>query len=379
MSESAANCLLNVLVVGCGNIAGGFDADRAASLPPLTHAGAFSSHGAFQITACVEPDTSRRQAFMQRWGVAQGFDDLSAVAAARLRGHFDVISLCSPTLAHAQHIETALALQPRLIFCEKPVTPTVVQTAALVARCARAGVPLAVNHSRRWAPDVRRLAAELRSGVWGVVRSAVGTYNKGVLNNGSHLVDLLHQLLGPMALLQAGVAVADFWPDDPTVPAMLQTESGVPVHLTTAHAGDAAVFELQLVCEKGVITMQDGGLSWLVRRVINSPHFAGYRVLDAGAQVDGEYQRATALAVDNLHQHLEGGAPLASTGHTALAAQRLCEQIRRKSNAPREPWKPWADAAGFKAAVATAAHGAASSDVHAAPATPQPNRSPLAA
>ena len=348
--------VLNVLVVGCGNIAGGFDAERAASLPPLTHAGAFSRHGGFRVTACVEPDAERRAAFMQRWGVAQGFDDLSAVAAARLRGHFDVISLCSPTAAHAQHLETALALQPRLIFCEKPVTPTVVQTAALVARCARAGVPLAVNHTRRWAPDVRRLAAELRNGTWGAVRSAVGTYNKGVLNNGSHLVDLLHQLLGPMALLQSGVAVADFWPDDPTVPALLQTESGVPVHLATAHAGDAALFELQLVCEKAVITLLDGGLHWRVRRVIDSPHFAGYRVLDAGTTVGGEYLQATACAVDNLHQHLANGMHLASTGHTALAAQRLCEQIRRKSNAPREPWKNWVGPTAFKAAVATAAH-----------------------
>ena len=335
---------LQVLIVGCGNIAGGFDAERSASLPPLTHAGAFAQHPGFQVSACVEPDTGRRTAFMQRWGVAQGFADLAAVAAAQLGGRFDVISVCSPTTAHAQQLETALALRPRLIFCEKPVTPTVVQTAALVARCSRAGVPLAVNHTRRWAPDVRRLAVELRSGVWGAVRSAVGTYNKGVLNNGSHLVDLLHQLLGPLTLLQAGVAVADFWPDDPTVPALLQTETGVPVHLSTAHAGDAAVFELQLVCEKAVITMEDGGQLWRVRRVTDSPHFAGYRVLDAGVQINGEVLQATAAAVANLHDHLCEGTHLASTGHTALAAQRLCEQIRRKSNAPREPWKIWAGA-----------------------------------
>ena len=331
---------LQVLIVGCGNIAGGFDAERAATLPPLTHAGAFSRHGAFHISACVEPDADRRAAFMHRWGVKQGFADLSAVAAARQAGRYDVISLCSPTAAHAQHLESALALRPRLIFCEKPVTPTVAQTAALGARWARAGIPLAVNHTRRWASDVQRLASELRAGTWGAVRSAVGTYNKGVLNNGSHMVDLLHQLLGPLTLLDAGLAVADFWPDDPTVPALLQTETGVPVHLNTAHAGDGALFELQLVCEKAVITMEDGGLQWRLRRVKDSPHFAGYRVLDAGEQREGDYLKATSQAVDNLYQHLSGGAPLASTGHSALAAQRLCEQIRRKAGVEAAPWNP---------------------------------------
>jgi len=346
---------LNVLVVGCGNIAGGFDAERAADLPPLTHAGAFSGHGGFAITACVEPDATRRAAFMQRWGIPRGYADLPAVAAAQLGGSFDIVSLCSPTAAHAPQLETALALRPRLIFCEKPVTPTLAQTAALVARCSRAEVPLAVNYTRRWAPDVQRLATELRHGVWGAVRSATGTYNKGVLNNGSHLLDLLHLLLGPMSVLHAGDAVADHWGDDPTVPALLQTADGVSVHLATAHAADAAIFELQLVCEKAVISMEDGGLRWRVRRVIDSPHFAGYRVLDRGVETAGDYLQATARAVDNLYQHLYHGQPLASTGHTALAAQRLCDDIRRRAaTAEATHWSAAAVACGFKSRVAPA-------------------------
>ncbi len=323
--------MYRVLIVGCGNIAGGFDADRAATLPPLTHAGAYTRHAGFHVVACVEPDAARRAAFMQRWGVAQGFDDLAALAALHAPGAFDVISLCSPTTVHAAQLEAALALRPRLIFCEKPVTPTLAQTEALVARCAAAGVPLAVNHSRRWASDVQRLAGELRAGAWGPVRSAVGTYNKGVLNNGSHLVDLLHLLLGPLQLLHAGAALADHWSDDPTVPALLRTAAGAPVHLTTAHAADCAIFELQIITATAVIAMEDGGLQWRVRRVIDSPHFRHYRVLDGGERVAGDYLQATQRAVANLHHHLAHGQPLASSGDTALAAQRLCDEIRRKA------------------------------------------------
>jgi predicted dehydrogenase len=317
-----------VLIIGCGNIAGGFDAERAATQPPLTHAGAFSRHGGFHITACVEPDAERRGAFMRRWGINQGFDDMAALMAVHAPGSFDLISLCSPTSVHAQQIDAALALKPRLVFCEKPVTPTLAQTEALVRRCKSSGVALAVNHTRRWAADVQRLAAELQAGAWGRVRSAVGTYNKGVLNNGSHMIDLLHLLLGPMTLQHAGAALADHWPDDPTVPALLQTAAGVPVHLNTAHAADCAIFELQIITATAVIAMEDGGLQWRVRRVIDSPHFRHYRVLDGGERMAGDYLQATQRAVANLHEHLGSGAPLASTGDTALAAQRLCEQIR---------------------------------------------------
>jgi predicted dehydrogenase len=324
---------LNVLIVGCGNIAGGFDSTRDPRLPPLSHAGAYRGHGGFRLLACVEPDSERRLSFMKRWAVSSGFASLGELQSTFEPGSFDVVSLCSPTSAHAEQLRATLALRPRLVFCEKPVTPSLAETAELVQLFEEASVPLAVNHTRRWAPDVQRLAQELKAGAWGAVRSAVGTYNKGVLNNGSHLVDLLHLLLGPLTLDQAGVPVADFWPDDPTVPALLRTLEGIPVHLATAHAHDAAVFELQLTTERAVITMEDGGLSWRVRRVIDSPVFAGYRVLDGGEWQPGEYQHSTSLAVSNLHDHLKHDQPLASDGHSALAAQRLCDAIRRAATA----------------------------------------------
>lgn len=319
--------MLSVLIVGCGNIAGGFDAGRPADAPPLTHAGAFTRHGGFRVAACVEPDAERRAAFMQRWDVPAGHGALGEVT-----GRFDVISLCSPTALHAAHLEQALALRPRLIFCEKPVTPSVLETERLVRRCAEAGVALAVNHTRRWAPDVQRLAEELQAGAWGALRSATGLYNKGVLNNGSHLVDLLHRLVGPLALRHAGTPCFDHGPDDPSVPALLQAEAGVPVQLSTAHAADGAVFELQLVTERALIAMEDGGLAWRVRRFADSPVFRGYRTPEPGERTPGGYLEATRRAVANLHAHLHTGEPLASTGDSALAAQRLCERIRQSAH-----------------------------------------------
>ncbi|MCW5635301.1 MAG: Gfo/Idh/MocA family oxidoreductase [Rubrivivax sp.] len=324
---------LRVLVVGCGNIAGGFDAERPTSALPLTHAGAYVRHGGFRLVACVEPDAARREAFMQRWLVEKGFATIDAAAGA---GPFDVVSLCSPTSLHAAHIAAVLSLHPRLVFCEKPVTGSAAETAAAVEVCAAAGVKMAVNHNRRWAPDIQRLRAELQAGPngpWGAVRSAVGIYNKGVLNNGSHLVDLLQLLLGPLQLVAAGQPLFDHWPEDPTVPALLCTRTGINVTLNAAHAADYAVFELQLYTERGMVAMEDGGAGWRIRRVVGSPHFKGYAVLDSGQRTSGEYHASTLAAVTNIHDALTGAAPLASTGETALAAQRLCERIARHARA----------------------------------------------
>lgn len=324
----------DVLLIGCGNIAGGFDAQRPPGELPLTHAGAFGRHPGFRLAACVEPDRARREAFMARWGIPLGFASLAEARAARLKP--GLVSICSITSAHAADLEAAIAMQARAIFCEKPMTPSVALTQHWVQACEQAGVLLAVNHTRRWAPDVIRLKEQLDRGEWGELRSIAGLYNKGILNNGGHLIDLIGYLAGPLALLAAGPPVHDFWPEDPTVSALLRTGAGVPVTLNTAHAADYSVFELQLVTAHAVLIMENGGMNWRVRKSADSPHFTGYRALGRAEELPGEYPMAMTAAVVNLHEALAHGQPLASTGRSALQAQRLCEQIRDAACAHNE-------------------------------------------
>ncbi len=277
------------------------------------------------MSACVDPDAERRNGFARRWAVEAAFADIDA---ARESGPYDVVSVCSPTALHAAHLNAALALRPRLIFCEKPVTSEMAATAQIVSACKEAGVLLAVNHTRRWSPDIVQLRDELASGRWGAVRAAHGAYNKGVLNNGSHMIDLLQFLLGPLTLQAAGAPIWDFWDDDPTVPAILSSASGAVVTLGSAHAADYALFELSIVTQHGVVTMEDGGASWRRRSCVDSVTFPGYKVLDRGNWHSGTYDRAMLAAITEIHDAISTGKPLASTGESAAITQELCAAIK---------------------------------------------------
>lgn len=320
---------LGVLIVGCGNIAGGFDLGRPPGYWPYTHAGAYVRDGRFNIAACVEPDADRRSGFMSAWGVPEGFGSIDELLRSDCR--FDVISICSPTTCHAHDLEIALRLKPKLIFCEKPVTSSLALTEALVAECGKDDIPLAVNYTRRWDRDIAKLRTDIHAGRWGHLRSVVGLYNKGILNNGSHMLDLLHLLVGPMEIIKVGRPVHDYFPDDPTVPVWLEGHQGVPIHLACGHAEDYALFELQLVFSQGVLTMEDGGMSWRERYAVDSATFKGYRNLEEGGRRVGEYPHAMLQAVDNIYQSINQGDSLASTGESALAAQRVCERIRQQA------------------------------------------------
>ncbi len=272
---------------------------------------------------------------MRRWSVPQGFDSMEDVLSAEL--HFDVISVCSPTTSHHKDVLAAVRMAPRLVFCEKPVTTSAAQTSELIDCCAKGGVLLAVNYTRRWDPDVARLADELRAGIWGAIRSVAAIYNKGVLNNGSHMIDLLHLLLGRLELRHAERPIHDMLDDDPSIPAVLAAAGDVTVHLGCGNAADYSLFELQLVTEKGVLSMEDGGLHWRIRRAVQSPNFSGYRALDEGVRRHGGLAGATLAAVTQIYEVLQNGGILSSTGANALEAQQLCELLRHRATTQFAP------------------------------------------
>jgi predicted dehydrogenase len=318
---------LRTLVIGCGNIAGRFDMARGRNEAPLTHAGAYRRDGRFELAGCVEPDDARREEFMRHWQIDRGFKSATEVVAAGER--YDVVSICSPTSSHAKDLEVVLALKPKLVFCEKPLTPSRQQSTIEVERYRRTNVLLAVNYTRRWDPAVGDLRAAIEEKRWGELRAVTGYYNKGLLNNGSHMLDLLLLLLGPLSVRAAGAPVEDFVPEDSSVPVWLHSKEQVPVQLACGDAGDFAFFELELVFARAVITMEEAGMAWRERQVRASPHFSGYRTLDAGERRAGGYPQAMLRSADNIYGAVTAGSPLASTGESALAAQSLCEEIRR--------------------------------------------------
>ncbi len=316
----------SVLIIGCGAIAGGYDAERSPDDWPLSHAGAIARDDRFELAACVDPNDAARASFTERWAVPVAAADVDALAAEP--GAFDLIVVASPTATHAQNLSTAHAMRPRLVFCEKPVADDLADAKRLTAQYAGSGTPLAVNYTRRWAPDLAEFASQIDAGWWGELISATGTYTKGIVHNGSHAVDLLRMLVGEVELHGVGPARLDHWQHDPTVSALLTARDGAPVHLVAGDARALTQFELILAFEKGEIAMRDGGMRIETRSVESNPDFAGYQQLALPQSVPGRYPEAMMRAYANIADNLADGAALASTGETALHAHAICEEIR---------------------------------------------------
>ena len=273
---------------------------------------------------------------MARWGVARGFASLNECVEAGLA--FDLASVCVPTPAHAAVLEALLGLPVRAVFAEKPLTGSLADSRRIIAAYARAGRPLAVNYFRRFDPAMRAFKREIAGGAWGRVQGAVGHYGKGIFNCGSHMIDLLAYLWGPLEARAVLGRLDDHVPDDPTLDAVLAGPGGGLVHLAATDARAFFDFELALTTDKGRLAIEEQGQRLRLRRVKQSPLFAGYRVLDSGKYRPTGLGRALVAAVGNLHRCLSRGEPLLSDGASALAAEETCAALMALAgNVPVRP------------------------------------------
>ena len=193
--------------------------------------------------------------------------------------------------------------------------------------CKKAGVSLAVNYTRRWDPKVIQLKANIKGGELGKIRSVIGYYNKGILNNGSHLIDLILYLFNSLNIVSAISTVNDHSMNDPTLTALLNTNYGLPVSLVAGNASDYSIFELQIISSKKIITMKNGGLNWSTRSIIRDPIFNGYKFLEKDKYIKGEYLKSMVEAVDNIYNSITMGDKLLCTGKEACETLKICQDL----------------------------------------------------
>lgn len=321
---SPASTQLLTVIIGCGDIAGDYDS-RSVGSSVLSHAGAYHADGRFRIVACVEPDAARRQAFMERWAIPSGYAELSDCLAEQT--NLDVASICSPTNTHELVLENLLDSSAQIIFCEKPMTGNPTQSEKLCQAYKASNKQICVNYLRRWDREMTILRDELGAGNWGAVRKVTAFYTKGLFHTGSHVLDLVQFLLGPLTPRLALRQIEDYSDKDPTVDAMLTGPDDIPVNLLGGDARDYARLEVEISCEHGVICIEDSGFRLRRRHTEDHRLFPGRIHLGAGTVIDTELDKALVGAVDNIHGAAKNGTYLISNADTALSVERLCQKI----------------------------------------------------
>ncbi len=294
---------------------------------PATHAGAYRSCPETDLVAVVDVDAERVAHARARFPGVQGFTNVEAMLDA-IRP--DIVSVATPPDQHRPVVEVCARRGVRAVICEKPIAESVEEGRAIVETCGSAGTLLLVNHTRRFDPLLRRLRDEISAGLLGEITQATAWYTAGILNTGTHMVDLMRFYLGNVAWV---IAVENRAPSNPlndfSADALLGFSSGARGVLQVQEVKDYSIFTLRLHGRDGVAVIDRFGFEVERMAVRDCDVFSSYKELDvAAARREGKWRSFMAGLVDHVVACLDGGEEPISRGEDGLAALEALGAIK---------------------------------------------------
>ena len=200
-------------IVGTGRIGFtlGFDKKREQ---PASHTMALLKNKRIKLIAAADPNEEnleRWRKFVRKRNGKKNFT-LTFSTSDELYKNVTCLDIITVAVNEEHHLEEclkAIEYKPRLVILEKPVALNSEEAEKIRAKALECGVPVMVNHERRFAKDylsvvkmieqigdIQSVVGELDSGlrIYGEEFEKDGTYS--LLHDGTHLVDIICFLLG---------------------------------------------------------------------------------------------------------------------------------------------------------------------------------------
>ncbi len=307
---------LRTALIGLGNIGSQYD-QGVRSKSPRTHVGAILQSRGFELCAVFDSSATARRQFQKDW--KQDIPVFSSLSALLKSQAFDVITLASSTQSHFSILKSVITQSPQLIFCEKPFCKTFTEAKKIARAADQAQIPILVNYHRRWDPRFDQFKKILSSS--GTPIKVIVTYQKGLVNYGSHAIDLLMNLFGP---------IHSVFPT-PSLSAQIRFVSGFDAHLIAVEGTQYDLFEFEFYFKNRKIEIVYGGEEFHSYSAKPNLWYKGYTCLSQKPKRWTAPRSSPLLrAYSEISAFLNRQAPLPkSNASSALKVHQVIDQIQR--------------------------------------------------
>ncbi len=260
--------MYSALVVGLGRIGAGYDYNSDHSKTVTTHASALNTHTDFCLVGGVDRDSSARARFVEKFHLPAFY----SLSHALCKISPQIIVIATPTISHLPIFLEAITAHPKAIIVEKPFGANLQDTETMARVAKVAGVTLLINYVRRYEPGTNILKQKIADGLFGEIYNGSVVYCKGLMNNGSHFIDLLDFLIGEVGVekvIKSGSRVNISGIED-IEPDFVVTCGKARIIFSTVRSEHFSLLRLTLYGTRGVIQYGDGEI--LFRLVDKAPN-----------------------------------------------------------------------------------------------------------
>lgn len=317
--------VFRALIVGCGNVAGGYDL-RGAKREVWTHAKAYELTPGVELAGAIDASATAARKFGQTWRIP--FSGTELIPALK-KIKPDLVSICSPTDTHVPIIKELCRAGVRAVLCEKPIAYDLRAAEQTVDLCEKANVLLAVNYQRNWDRQSNRLGEAIRQGEFGRTELIRVLYSKGLVHNGSHFVSLLNRWFGNLELQRIlSIRVCDR--DDVQADFSATCAAARRIIFQSVPEQIYVLNEIEILFERGRLELRRGGLDILWTEGEQDALLPNDKTLaERSKRLPVTLPRSMLEVVRNIIAAMRGKETLQSDPQQALQALRFCAKVRR--------------------------------------------------
>ena len=319
----------SVGIIGLGKIGMLFDYDVQDSDIYLSHLKAFYHHPRFEVKWAIDPCVAKLEKARERYTgdihFIEGFNHVNIFP--------DLVVIATPTAITRDVFQKLKDKQEiKLFVLEKPLWNEnwdFAEYESISSRCV-------VNYIRKYMPFVRELKEKLNSGEIGKPLSMQINYTKGLMNNGSHFIDLANYIFGPSFMpesVQIINRVNDYIEDDPSISFSVNyrwRDSEFPV---VFQCGDERVYsqiEWNIYFEKSRIRVFDFEERFEQFELREDPLFKGYFNMQKSNLNRTEINRYAWFMCEYLVDVIESKVENTSGLKAEYSTNKLIEVIKKK-------------------------------------------------
>jgi predicted dehydrogenase len=320
-------------IIGCGRIGTDTGEPGTGSSRIRSHAAAYTDSQRTELVALCDTDAGRLALAAERWPGAACY---SSVDDLLTHEHPDLVSICTSPGSHCDVLGEVLRAEVPGVLLEKPIAAQLEDAERALGIAADSGSRIAVNYIRRFPPVYRQAIRDVAGGVLGTVQHVGVLYTKGIVNNGSHVLDLLRALFGD----PVGAEVIGAWPAaevDPTLSAQVRFADGVEASVRGLSGDAYNIFDIDILGTEGRLLFTDLGHTLCRYTTEDTRPVHGFRQLQPEPDVmQTELASAVRFAVEDLVQSVETGTAPQCTLEDGYAALELAWGLAGRTVAGRE-------------------------------------------
>lgn len=316
-----------VAIVGCGQIASGFEEDLKRE-HPCTHAGVYNFYPKTKIVSAADIDKNALNKFSKKWGVKDIYLDYNEMLR---KEKINILSVCTNTSFHIKVVLDATKSGVKAVFCEKPIASSLGEADKMIEECKKNNVHLTINHTRRWDSYYNKVKEMVEIGVIGKITSIVGHYESGLMIMGTHMFDIMRFFCGDVEWVVGETNQSKYLTHDPTGSGYLHFKNGVKGYVVGHTGKNYSIFEIDIVGTGGRIRISNNGKKIELWKPRESKYYSDYIELVQENVNLGERNNMMVKAVEDVVRSLEKNKETKCTGDDGRAALELALAIQESS------------------------------------------------